>query len=113
MERSTGAPLDDDLSQSIADILSTPIGTRVMRRDFGSEVADLVDRPANGSTLVRLYAATATALMRWEDRVEVRRIQFLARDAKEGRFTLALEVIDRRTGAPASLSIPLQLGVTA
>src|SRR3546814_12586651 len=38
VDRATGQRLDgnDHLAQSIGDILSTPIGTRVMRRDYGS-----------------------------------------------------------------------------
>ena len=56
----------DHLYQSIDKILTTPIGTRIARRDFGSELPELVDAPNNATTRVRLYAATATALMRWE-----------------------------------------------
>ena len=35
----------DHLRQSIRDILTTRIGTRVMRRDYGSRLPDLVDSP--------------------------------------------------------------------
>ena len=35
------------LRQSIADILSTPIGSRVMRRNYGSHLFDLIDQAAN------------------------------------------------------------------
>ena len=31
------------LNQSIADILTTPIGTRVMRPDYGSNIPRLID----------------------------------------------------------------------
>ena len=45
MSAVTGKPLEglDHLRQSIADILSTPIGTRVGRREYGSLLAELVD----------------------------------------------------------------------
>ena len=33
----------DHLRQSIADILSTPLNTRVMRRDYGSRIPELID----------------------------------------------------------------------
>jgi hypothetical protein len=33
----------DHLKQSIIDILTTPIGSRVMRRDYGSRLFELVD----------------------------------------------------------------------
>jgi phage baseplate assembly protein W len=64
----------DHLTQSIEKILTTPIGTRIARRDFGSELPDLIDAPNNGATRVRLYAAVATALMQWEPRLKLTRV---------------------------------------
>ncbi len=61
----------DHLKQSINDILTTPIGTRVMRREYGSRLPRLVDAPLNSSTLVDLYSATAEALQRWEPRFKL------------------------------------------
>lgn len=76
MSASTGKPLEglDHLRQSIADILTTPLGSRLQRRDYGSLVPSLIDAPGNGATLIRVYAAVATALIRWEPRVRVTRI---------------------------------------
>lgn len=61
----------DHLRQSIRDILTTPIGSRVMRREYGSRLFKLVDAPLNRSTLLDLYAATADALDLWEPRIKV------------------------------------------
>jgi len=58
----------DHLRQSVRDILSTPIGSRVLRRDYGSQLFQLIDAPLNRSTVMDLYAATADALQRWEPR---------------------------------------------
>ena len=49
----------DHLRQSIADILSTPLNTRVMRRDYGSRLPELIDQPITPRLAVELYAATA------------------------------------------------------
>jgi len=70
----------DHLRQSIGDILSTPIGTRVMRRDYGSRLYQLVDAPLNRNTLLDLYAATAEALEKWEPRISVTSVQVVASD---------------------------------
>jgi phage baseplate assembly protein W len=61
----------EHLKQSIADILNTPIGSRVMRRDYGSRLFELIDAPINRSTVVDIVAETAEALMKWEDRLVV------------------------------------------
>ncbi len=77
MSRSTGRILTQDahLSQSIADILTTPIGSRVMRRDYGSDLPRLVDAPMNGEKMVDIFAATAEALEKWEPRFILRRVE--------------------------------------
>lgn len=76
MNRATGAQLDrrEHIIQSIGDILTTRIGTRVMRRQYGSLLPELVDQPANDATRLRLYAATAMALISWEPRIRLHRV---------------------------------------
>jgi phage baseplate assembly protein W len=78
----------DHLRQSIRDILTTPIGSRIMRRDFGSHLHELVDAPTNSSTILALFSATAVALDRWEPRVRV--LTIAATEAAPGRVVLSL-----------------------
>lgn len=95
------------LRQSISDILTTPIGSRLMRRDYGSLLPDLIDQPQNAATRVRLYAAAASALMTWEPRLRLSRISYSV-DGSKG--VLDLEGEDAGTGQPLNLRVPLQLG---
>lgn len=83
MSRITGRAITptDHLRQSVGDILATPIGTRVMRRDYGSQVPMLVDQPDNPITQLRLMSAAASALMRWEPRLGLRQLS-ISRDPK-------------------------------
>lgn len=78
------------LRQSVRDILTTPIGTRVMREEYGSDIPSLIDQPDNQATTVRVYAAAATALMRWESK-RLRLRQLKASRARQGQ--LILEVV--------------------
>lgn len=64
----------DHIRQSIGDIITTPVGSRVMRRNYGSIIPDLIDQPLNEHTRLRLFAATAAALMRWEPRFKLSNI---------------------------------------
>lgn len=104
----SGTPIDDmaDIHQSIATILTTPIGTRVMRRDFGSLIFDLVDSPATPRGALRLIAATADAIERWEPRV--RFVSATVRPAGDGRVVLATVCHLRADGRP--LEIPVTIG---
>jgi uncharacterized protein len=76
----------EHLRQSIKDILTTPIGSRVMRRDYGSRLFELIDAPMNRSTLLEMYAATAEALAKWEPRFELLSVQAVT--ATPGRVEL-------------------------
>ncbi len=77
------------LRQSVADILTTPIGSRVMRRDYGSRLWELVDAPLTPGALSEIYAAVAEALGRWETRLRLTRVKAGRTDA--GRVTIDLE----------------------
>ncbi|MGY2231591.1 GPW/gp25 family protein [Pseudomonas tolaasii] len=111
MNRQTGGAIGnlDHIAQSMTDILTTRIGTRVMRREYGSLLPELVDHPFNDVTRLRVYSGVVMALMRWETRISLSRVQFLGANL-QGQSTLDLEgrVID--TNDAFSMSIPLQLG---
>lgn len=104
MSVTTGKPLEgmDHLRQSITDILRTPIGSRVMRRDYGSRLFELVDAPLNGQTVIDLYAATVEALQRWEPRIVCRRVQ-IDESPGVGRVSLTLYADYRPDGQPIRL----------
>jgi phage baseplate assembly protein W len=97
------------IRQSIVNILTTPIGTRLQRRRYGSEVPELIDQPLNGATRLRIYAATAFALALWEPRINLTSVQ-LARDT-DGTVTILLQGV--AGGESAELSIPVMRGNTA
>ena len=112
MNRSTGLALsgDDHLAQSIGDILTTPLGTRTMRRDYGSVLFELLDRPFNAATRLLCVMATAQAIALWEPRIAVRQVTVAAGEAA-GSATIT--VIGTRTGQPdpnalTRLTIPLR-----
>lgn len=97
------------LAQSIADILGTPVGSRVMRRDYGSLLFELVDQPINPAIRMLIHAATAVALRRWEPRLRLTRVVLAAGEAA-GALVVRLEGhrTDRPAAAPLALSIPLR-----
>lgn len=113
MNRTTGAAISglEHLRQSVGDILSTPIGSRVMRREYGSLVPELIDHPDNNASQVRLFAAVASALLRWEPRFRLTRVG-VQRDAERPGYALIeLHGSYHEGRRPAPLS--LQVSVTA
>ena len=73
MNRFTGERIGEiaHIKQSIADILLTPIGSRIQRREYGSLIPLLIDRPINTTLLLQLASCAITAINRWEPRVQI------------------------------------------
>lgn len=59
----------DHVWQSVSDILQTPIGSRLMRRTYGSLIPDLIDNPQNAVLRMQLMSAIVIALATWETRI--------------------------------------------
>lgn len=110
MSRTTGTAIsgDDHLAQSIADIITTPLGSRVMRRDYGCLLFDLIDRPLGPATALLCSMAIAIALARWEPRIELKSVQ-LSGEFASGQAVVT--ITGTRTGSTANaltrLTIPL------
>lgn len=73
MNVKTGKPLSGvaHLQQSIRDIITTPIGSRVMRRDYGCGLFELLDSPYSTSMVGDITLVISNALERWEPRFEL------------------------------------------
>ena len=103
MSRQSGLKIDqvNHILQSVRDILTTPIGSRVMRRDYGSLLPFLIDSPLNSYFVMQLRASVIHALMRWETRVTPVRIELVTDDqASAGVASLMIEyryVVSKRT----------------
>lgn len=113
MARSSGVALDglDHIRQSVADILSTPVGTRVGRREYGSLLPELIDQPMTPANILRLYAASAVAISRNEDRIRLRKVG-LGIGERPGAATIIIDAQRTDTAAANALvrlSLPLPL----
>lgn len=117
MNTTTGRSVSglDHLYQSIARILTTPLESCVKRRTFGSALPDLIDAPGNGATRTRLYAAIATALMRWEPRLTLTRVLLTVDtvDASEGVQVVDIEGFTTESGDVVTTRVQLSTGTTA
>lgn len=101
----SGQALDgvQHLKQSIRDILTTPIGSRVMQREYGSRLFELLDRPTSEDFAIALYARTAEALAKWEPRFRLERVQI--ENIVEGQVSLRLEGVYIPDGSVTSLQV--------
>lgn len=110
MARQTGKPLADEahIAQSIDDILATPVGSRVMRREYGSRLFELIDAPMNALTRLLIVAATAGALRRWEPRIILDKVEVGGATATG---SLALTITGHRVDIPSPAPLQLRLAI--
>jgi hypothetical protein len=66
---------EENIKQSCLIILSTALGERAMRPDFGCGIYDLVFDPADASLAGRIEFFVANALEAWEPRITVKSVE--------------------------------------
>lgn len=92
-DRASGATITNEnigIQQNIADILTTPLGSRIMRRDYGSDLPDFTDEPLTPFDLMAVRARIASAIKKFEPRVKLTRIITALIDAA-GSYSFELQ----------------------
>lgn len=103
----TGTLSDSDhLWQSVKDVLLTPLGSRVMRRTYGSLLLDLLDEPQNETTRLQLMSATVIALTQWEPRIALNQVD--VNFSESGAVTVGLSGLITTTMQAATGSVTLK-----
>ncbi|EMW6688364.1 hypothetical protein L400_01026 [Enterobacter hormaechei] len=107
MHRDTGRAITDadHIRQSMSDILRTPVGSRVMRRDYGSLLSSLIDMPQNDALDLQIMCACYMALLKWEPRVTITSLSIERQFNGQMIVDLTGEMKD--TATPLSLTIPV------
>ncbi len=107
MNRNTGLGISDTehISQSMRDILLTPVGSRVMRREYGSLLSALIDMPQNPALRLQIMVACYSAIQKWEPRIRLTAISFETGDAGE----MYVDITGVRTDTGASVSTTVSL----
>jgi phage baseplate assembly protein W len=89
------------IKQSITNILTTPIGSRIMRRNYGSRLFEKIDRPINGELISEIYSDIIEAIFIWEPRFEVE--QVIVQNITNGKITIDIEGSLLRNGKKITL----------
>lgn len=110
MSRHNGSVLSEkeQIQQSLEDISTTPIGSRIYRREYGTQLADLIDQPISSGLYLKIYSTLYVAYSRWEDRIEISQMQVV--EIKDGQLILDIDGYLKLTGTPVNLSFPIKLG---
>lgn len=108
MNSHTGLSISEveHIRQSVRDILVTPVGSRVMRREYGSLLSELIDQPQTPALRLQIMTACYSAIQKWEPRVSLSTINF-ERSDDDGALYVDVSGARSISGLPFSLTIPL------
>lgn len=100
-----------EIEQAIIIILSTPIGTRVMRPTFGSRLHELIFAPNNSQTVAQARRYVEEALGMWEPRIEVKDVDIIqdSQTRTGARLLIQIYYEIKATHDPRSLVHPFYL----
>lgn len=96
----------EHIRQSVRDILVTPVGSRVMRREYGSLLAAMIDRPQSPALRLQIMAACYSAIQKWEPRISLTAIAF---ERSESDGTLYVDITGTRPSSDRSFSLTISL----
>ena len=97
--------------QSIWDILTTRLNSRVMLLNYGAGVADLLDRPGNQQVIALWFASITTAIYMWEPGFRVTNFAIMGA-SNDGHYQLDLTGIFYPRGHLGDFSIVEDVAVS-
>jgi uncharacterized protein len=100
---------EKSIAESVRIILSTSKGERVMRPDFGCEINDLIFAPNNSSTLNALCHYIEEALVKWEPRIIVERVEAEQDEFDETKVNISIEYKIRSVNTYFNMVYPFYL----
>ena len=100
---------EESVHQAVWMVLGTARGERPMRPDFGCGIHDLVFSVNDATTRGRVAQAVRDALVRWEPRVEVVRVDAESDPATPGLLRILVDYRVRTTSNRFNLVYPFYL----
>ena len=81
----------EDIEQSLGILLSTRLGERSMRPDYGCDLTDMIFEPLNTGVKTYIQNVVETAILYHEPRIELVGLQMAEDIEAEGKVVLLLE----------------------
>jgi phage baseplate assembly protein W len=103
----TSAAGEEKIRENLIHILLTGVGERVMMRDYGGGLRDLVHDPNNEALWAVIQHQVGKSVSRLEPRVL---LQSLTVSGQAGTLVINITYVLRQTRQPRTLSVPIGLG---
>ena len=99
----------ENIRQSIWIILTTARGDRVMRPDFGCDIAKLVFATVNTSTTALIIHYVKEALMKWEPRITVKKVIVQPDEENDAQLNIGIDYVVNSSNSSENLVYPFFL----
>jgi phage baseplate assembly protein W len=100
---------EEDIRQSLALLLATSLGERVLRPAFGWRRETLLFEPLSTSLATLLRHEIETAVLFFEPRIKLDRLAFQVRPDAEGLIEIRLDYRVKATNSRSNLVFPFYL----
>ena len=97
---------EDDIQSSLEILLSTRQGERVMRPDYGCNLDEMVFEPLTTTFKTYIKDLIATAILYYEARIEVNKIELDDTGDLEGRVVITIDYTVRATNSRFNFVYP-------
>lgn len=98
-----------DIVESLRILFGTRPGERVMQPDFGCRLADLVFEPMNEPTRIAIEVAIRRAVMFFEARIHLNRVDVTPVDWPAGHLEILVDYSIRATNSRHNVVFPFYL----
>ena len=100
---------EEDIREALHILLSTVPGERVMRPTYGCGLKAMVFEVLNDATRAEMRDVIERAILFFEPRVTLNRIDITFADEREGRLDILLDYTVRETNARANMVYPFYI----
>lgn len=99
----------ENIQQAVKIIIGTAKGERAMRPEFGCEIHDYVFASADPATLSIIEDSVEEALVQWEPRIDVERVDARQDETNPNRVLVDIDYWIRKTNSDANMVYPFYL----
>ena len=99
----------EDINQSLAILLTTSLGERVMQPDYGCNLKDFLFEPQNTTLITYIEDVVRNAIVYHEPRIKVNRIKVDSDQQVEGRLLIDVAYTIRTTNTRSNYVYPFYI----
>lgn len=100
---------DKDIKESLQILMTTELGERVMRSDFGCNLTPLLFENITVTLLTKIKEIVKKSILMYEPRIDLQDVYFGSNDSLEGAIIIEIEYTVRTTNSRQNYVFPFYL----